>query len=146
MYRDDLEAAHARAEALQKQLAEVHAGHSHDKQRIADLTAQLAAAQQALQRLGAIRPGFYPLPPRGNTILVLGVLSVVLCSILGPVAWVMGNEELRRIDAGQVDPMTRNAASAGRICGIISSVLLILGAVFVVGMIGLFAITHPAHN
>ncbi len=146
MYRDDLEAAYARAEALQKELAEVHAGHAGDKQRIADLTAQLAATQQALQRLGgAIRPGFYPLRPRGSAILVLGVLSLVLCSVFGPIAWVMGNEELRRIDAGQVDPMSRNAASAGRICGIVSSVLMIVGLVFGVGLFLLFAVSHQAH-
>ena len=143
MYRDDLEAAQARAEALQQELASVQAGHASDRQRIAELTAQLQMAQQALQRLGGgPRPGFYLLRPRGTAILVLGVLSIMLCNILGPVAWVMGNEELRRIDSGQVDPMTRSAASAGRICGIVSTVLMLIGVVLGVGIVVLYAMSH----
>jgi hypothetical protein len=146
MYRDDLEAAHARTEALQQELANVQAGHAHDRQRIAELTAQLMAAQQALQRLGGgPRPGFYLLRPRGTAVLVLGVLSIMLCNILGPVAWVMGNEELRRIDSGQVDPMTRNAASAGRVCGIVSTMLMLVGVVVGVGFVMLYAMSHGQH-
>lgn len=130
MYRDDLEATHARAEALQRELAEAQTGQIQDKQRISALSAQLSAAQQALQRLGgAISQAQFILPPRGSTILVLGILSLVLCSVLGPVAWAMGNEEMRRIDAGQVDPMSRGSVTAGRICGIIATALMIVGVV-----------------
>src|SRR5689334_13201183 len=112
MYRDDLAATHARLEQLQRELAEAQSSQVNDQQRIAALTAQLAATQAALQRLGgAMRFGAYVIPPRGTTILVLGILSLVLCSLLGPVAWAMGNEELRRLDSGQVDPMSRNAAT-----------------------------------
>jgi hypothetical protein len=66
--------------------------------------------------------------PQGTTVLVLGILSLVLCSILGPVAWVMGNNAIREMDA---DPLAvwsnRSNITAGRICGIISSVLLMIG-------------------
>ena len=37
--------------------------------------------------------------PQGTTILVLGILGLVSCQILGVVAWVMGNNALREIDA-----------------------------------------------
>jgi hypothetical protein len=137
MYRDDLAATHARLEQIQRELNDAQAGQVHDQQRIAALTAQLAAAQQALQRLGAAPQfgyGNYVHVPRGGTILTLGILSLVLCGFLGPVAWAMGNEELRRIDGGLVDPMTRSNASAGRVCGIIATVFLIVGAVFFVAV------------
>ena len=137
MYRDDLAATHARLEQLQRELTEAHSSKVTDQQRIAALSAQLIATQQALHRLGGMAQlghGPFVLPPRGTTILVLGILSVVLCSFLGPVAWAMGNEEMRRINAGQVDPMTRSNATAGRICGMVATVLLIVGAICAVGM------------
>jgi hypothetical protein len=69
-------------------------------------------------------------PPRGGTIMVLGILSLVVCGLLGPIAWSMGNEELRRIDRGEVDPSTRGNVSAGRICGMIASIMLIVVVAF----------------
>lgn len=139
MYRDDLAATHARLEQIQRELSDAQAGQVQDKQRIAALTAQLAATQQALQRLGAAAPrmGYanFIMAPRSGTILTLGILSLVLCSLLGPVAWSMGTEELRRIDSGHVDPMTRGSVSAGRICGIVATCLMIVSVVLVVGIL-----------
>ena len=65
--------------------------------------------------------------PQGTTILVLGILSLVLCSFLGPFAWVMGNRVVREIDASRGMMGGRSSANAGRICGIIATVLLGLG-------------------
>jgi hypothetical protein len=137
MYRDDLAATHARLEQLQRELTDAQSNKLNDQQRIAALSAQLVATQQALQRLGGmhIAHGPFILAPRGTTILVLGILSIMLCQVLGPVAWAMGNEELRRIGIGQVDPMTRNSVTAGRICGIVATVLLIISVITVVGMV-----------
>lgn len=70
--------------------------------------------------------------PEGTTILVLGILSLVICGILGPIAWSKGNAALRDIDANPGMYTNRGSVSAGRICGIIASVLLIVSAVFVV--------------
>jgi uncharacterized membrane protein YjgN (DUF898 family) len=70
--------------------------------------------------------------PEGTTILVLGILSLVICGILGPIAWSKGNAALREIDANPGMYTNRGSVSAGRICGIIASVLLIVSAVFVV--------------
>lgn len=136
MYRDDLAATHARLEQLQRELADAQSNKMLDQQRINALTAQLVATQQALQRLGGmhIGHGTHILAPRGSTILVLGILSIVLCQVLGPIAWAMGNEELRRISAGQVDPMTRSSVTAGRICGIVATVLMVVSVIAVVGM------------
>lgn len=69
--------------------------------------------------------------PQGTTILVLGVLSLVVCSFLGPVAWVMGNNALAEIDRNPTAYTNRGTVQAGRICGIITSVLMIIGVVVV---------------
>jgi len=86
---------------------------------------------------------YYPEDSQATTILVLGILSLVVCQILGPIAWVMGNTELAGIDAGRRPPQNRGTAQAGRILGIISTVLMIIGVVFlfVFLIIGLVAST-----
>jgi hypothetical protein len=86
---------------------------------------------------------YYQEDSQATTILVLGILSLVVCQILGPIAWVMGNNELAGIDAGRRPPQNRGTAQAGRILGIISTVLLIIGVVFlfVLLFIGLVAST-----
>ncbi|GIV06064.1 MAG: hypothetical protein KatS3mg016_1639 [Fimbriimonadales bacterium] len=63
-------------------------------------------------------------------ILVLGILSIVCLPILGPVAWIMGNNALKELDQGFGDPNARGLVVAGRILGIIGTVLLILGCIY----------------
>ena len=79
--------------------------------------------------------GSYILPSRASTILTLGILSLVLCTIMGPIAWAMGSEEIRRIDSGQTDPTQRGSVNAGRICGIIGTSFLILGVLILLFVI-----------
>jgi hypothetical protein len=87
-------------------------------------------------------PGYYVAPtehPQGTTILVLGILSLVLCSLLGPFAWVMGSRARKEMDAsGRVYSNAGNI-TAGWICGIISSALMILGVLALVAVVGLGA-------
>ncbi len=79
-------------------------------------------------------------------ILVLGILSIVFggCGIiLGPIAWIMGNNA---IASGTIDPSQAGQVNAGRICGIIGTVLstliiIIYIAAFAVGVTGLH---HPS--
>lgn len=66
-------------------------------------------------------------PHRGVMILVLGILGLVVCQPIGIAAWVMGNGDLREMDAGRMDPEGRGLTQAGKICGIISVVLLVVG-------------------
>jgi hypothetical protein len=70
--------------------------------------------------------------PQGTTILVLGILSLVVCGLLGPFAWSMGNSAQREIDQNPMAYTNRGSVVAGRICGIVATVLLIITAVFVV--------------
>jgi hypothetical protein len=142
MYRDDLAAAHARLEHLQRELGEASSQGVQDRQRIADLTEQLNATRDALNRMGqpvqygSPMYGAIQYPSRAGTVLVLGILSIVVCTVLGPIAWSMGNEELRRIDAGQTSGFARGNVTAGRVCGIVGTVLLLLSAFFILVAFG----------
>lgn len=62
-------------------------------------------------------------------VLVLGILSVVLFVHLfwGPLAWVLGNRELREIDAGLRIDSGRRKALIGRRLGMVGT---FLGAAF----------------
>ena len=65
-------------------------------------------------------------PHRGTLILVLGILGLVVCGPLAIVAWVLGSGDLKEMDAGTMDPAGRGTTNAGKICGIIGTILLIL--------------------
>jgi hypothetical protein len=80
-------------------------------------------------------------PHRSAVILVLGILSLVLCAPLGIFAWLMGNGDLRQMDAGTMDPAGRSVTNAGRICGIIGTLLmipalLVLVVILAMGVLG----------
>ena len=88
----------------------------------------------------------YPQSVNGMTILVLGILGLVFCQICGPFAWIMGNNALRAIDAGLADPAERSNANVGRILGIIGTVFLVLGLIFMLLVILAVATTTPNPN
>lgn len=76
--------------------------------------------------------GQYPEASQSTTILVLGILGLIICGVLAPFAWVMGNKELEAIDAGRRPIENRGTANAGRILGIIGTVLLAIGIIVVI--------------
>ena len=147
MYRDDYAAAQARLDTVQRELDAAQGQAYQDKQQIAALTAQLQAARDTLARLGAQMPnpyGTFQFAPRSGAVLTLGILSLAVCSIMGPIAWSMGSEELRRIDAGLTPPHGRGSTQAGRICGIIGTSFLILAGLFF--LIGFLAAAGASHS
>lgn len=93
--------------------------------------------QPPIQQVEAYPSGQPMRPHRGVLILVLGILGLVCCFILGIVAWIMGNTDLREMDAGRMDPSGRGLTQAGKICGIISVVLGIVG--LAIGMLSFIA-------
>ena len=48
----------------------------------------------------------------------------MLCQLISPFAWVMGNRVLAEIDASNGQLGGRSQANAGRICGIVGTVLI----------------------
>jgi hypothetical protein len=66
-------------------------------------------------------------PHRGTLILVLGILSFFVAGpILGPIAWIMGNNDMEAIRSGRMDPEGEGATNAGRICGMVSTIISIV--------------------
>jgi hypothetical protein len=78
---------------------------------------------------GGLQP--MPGPATGNSnatlILVLGILSIVCLPIVGPVAWILGNNAL---SSGTVDPSQISQVNAGRICGMVGTAFLALGIIY----------------
>jgi hypothetical protein len=108
---------------------------------------QEQARQQAEQQRSAqppYPPPYYPSSgypgqmqyspdhPRATTSLVLGILSIVVCQVLGPFAWAMGKKTLDEIDASQGRWGGRGAAQAGYILGIVGTVMLALAVVVII--------------
>ena len=71
-------------------------------------------------------------PHRGVTILVLGILGIVLCPFCGVAAWSMGNSDLQEMASGRMDYSGRDLTQAGRICGIVGTVILLLQILMIV--------------
>jgi len=69
----------------------------------------------------------YPEQSQATLALVLGIIGIVACQVLGPFAWYVGQKELQAIDAGKRPPENRSTANAGKILGIITTVLLGIG-------------------
>jgi len=75
-------------------------------------------------------------PHRGTTILVLGILGLVVCQICGIIAWVMANKDIPKMEAGTMDPEGLGQTKAGKICGIISVILLaIVLVIYVIALV-----------
>ena len=86
----------------------------------------------------------HPARPRNAsnavTSLVLGILGIVLCPLLGPVAWSLGRKGEQEIDNSGGAVGGRAMATAGKILGIIGTVLILIVAV---GLVLLLAISEP---
>jgi hypothetical protein len=81
-------------------------------------------------------------PHRSTLILVFGILGLVVCAPFGIAAWVMGSNDLKEMDAGTMDPTGRGNTQAGKICGIIATILLIIAVL--VGAAGILAFFFTA--
>ena len=82
--------------------------------------------------------------PKGITILVLGILSVLCCSPLGIAAFMMGNNALKEIDAQPGRYGNRQLVQIGRVLGIVGMVLLVLSLLWVLFFGGLAALTSSS--
>ena len=68
---------------------------------------------------------------RATTALILGILGFVCCQLCAPFAWYMGNQENKAIKAGQSPAAGQGFATAGMILGIIGSIFLIFGLLWI---------------
>ena len=92
---------------------------------------------------GGVQPasGTPPMKPhRGGAILALGIIGIVVCFITGIIAWVMGSNDLKEMDAGMRDKSGYSLTKAGMICGIIGVILAVLSVFWVVFVVGLSSV------
>ena len=102
-------------------------------------------------------PASAPASRQAVTALWLGILGIVCCGFVAPVAWYLGQNELRAIREGRsqrpvmlygagVSPAAGEVmAMAGKILGMIGTALLIIGllwALFFGGMAALQGLTN----
>lgn len=85
--------------------------------------------------------------PSATTALVLsliGLAGIVFCGgitlVLSPFAWRIGAKAVNEIDASQGQYGGRDQANAGKIMGLIGTVLLAIGVLLIVGLVALFAV------
>jgi len=83
-------------------------------------------------------------PHRGTVILVLGIFGFAVCVICGVVAWIMGNNDLREMEAGTMDRAGYGLTNAGRLCGMISTIVGLIGLVLGVVIMLIFFATASA--
>ena len=98
--------------------------------------------------LPPVIPGAVPQQSSKATMaVVFGVLGIVCCGLLAPVAWYLANDELKAIDAGRLSETNRGMAQVAKILGIIGSILLVIGLLWIIffgGMTMLGALTGGA--
>jgi hypothetical protein len=88
----------------------------------------------AAQPWGLPMAGWQPVPPTpgaATASLVLGLCSVVLCPLLGPVAIVLGRRALRHIDGSETPLSGRGQAKWGVVSGWVGVAMTLAMAVMV---------------
>jgi len=94
------------------------------------------------------QPGFAiqpPAHPQATTSMVLGIVALTgfcLCYItifLAPVAWYLGSKSVKEIDANPQALSGRGQANAGKILGIIGTIVMVLSLLAIAGFAVLMA-------
>lgn len=65
------------------------------------------------------------------TALVVGILGVICCGLLAPIAWYLGSQEQKAIREGRSPAAGQGLAQAAVILGIIGTVLLVFGLLWI---------------
>ncbi|MFE3058852.1 DUF4190 domain-containing protein [Nocardia sp. NPDC059239] len=88
------------------------------------------------QAPGYYPPGYYGAPapdhPQAVVVLILGIMSLVFCQLLGPIAWIMGGKARREISESNGMIGGSGMVTAGWICGIVATALMVLVVLFIV--------------
>ncbi|MCF6269497.1 MAG: zinc ribbon domain-containing protein [Melioribacteraceae bacterium] len=95
---------------------------------------EIEGKSKTLNHTNIQEPVQLPSDGRGNLILILGILSIILLGfITGIPAWVMGNNDLKLIEKGLIPKFEKGATKTGMILGIIGTIVsttFILSAIF----------------
>lgn len=78
--------------------------------------------------------------------LILGILGVVCCGLMAPIAWYIASQELKAIQAGMSPAAGEGFAKAGMILGIVGTILLCLSLLWIFFMGGMAVLSGLAHR
>jgi hypothetical protein len=86
--------------------------------------------------------------PNATAILVLGILSILVCQLLGIAALIMANNSLAlyRQNPERYSESSYNNVKAGKICGIIGIVLIAVFICLAIAGVGVFSIMSGRHG
>ena len=88
-----------------------------------------------------------PEPHRGMLVLIFGIIGLITCAIFSILAWVFGNEDLKKMESGRMDPAGRDTTNAGRILGIIGVAMNVIGLLAgLVAAVFMFGLTMAGIN
>lgn len=83
----------------------------------------------------------------GQNIMIMGIVSLFCAGlILGPIAWTQGNAALKTLDTYGDPTGQRSPVTTGRLCGMIATILSLVGIVgYIILIVAGVAtgITHP---
>ena len=80
----------------------------------------------------------YEMDHRGGLILALGIIGLVMsCGPVGIAAWIMGNNDMKAMEAGQMNPEGKQLTQVGKILGMVSTILFIIGMCVMVAYFGI---------
>ena len=68
---------------------------------------------------------------KATTALVLGILGFLCCQLCAPFAWYIGKNEVKAIKEGTSPAAGQGTAMAGMILGIIGTIFLVLGVIWI---------------
>ena len=86
-------------------------------------------------------------PSQAVTSLVVNILGLVVSGgLISPLGWYYARKEIEGIEAGRRDPSKRDIATAGKIVGIIGTLLLVATALFFLGILAIAVIATLAEG
>jgi hypothetical protein len=78
--------------------------------------------------------------------LILGILGVICCGLMAPIAWYIATQELKAIQAGMSPAAGEGFAKAGMILGIVGTIILCLSLLWIFFMGGMAVLSGLAHH
>ncbi|MGJ3254752.1 MAG: hypothetical protein ACFE0K_00345 [Alcanivorax sp.] len=76
--------------------------------------------------------------------LTFGLLGILLFAPLGIVAWILGSKDLNAMGSGNMDPSGEGMTTAGKVLGIIATVLMVVGLLVAMVVISIIAANFRA--
>jgi Domain of unknown function (DUF4190) len=80
------------------------------------------------------------------TALVLGILGLLCCPILGPIAWYMGNQERKAVRERRSPASGEGLAVAGMVLGILGTLYLLFAMMWIFFMGGMAILSGMAQG